>query len=147
MSYYSKAIEEARPFFKPDESEAPLAVIGELMNFILTARSVLAGDTGDDTRQGMSQLMMGFTIGLSDNAFWRQHASYIMPIFANAVTSWGDSFGYLADENEQNRVAFVACANAMAEVTVAVLYCAEGAAAVKKHSMKLRLAFMATGEK
>lgn len=147
MSFYSDAVATAKPYFADTEQrESALAVIGELLNFVRTAEEVLSGRGGSDSaRQGMSQLLVGFTIGLSGNAFWRQHAGYLMPVFATAVTSWGDSFGYLSSDTDQDRAAFMATNNAVAEVAVAVLYCAEGPVAAREKSMPLRRAFMNAG--
>lgn len=144
MNFYETAINTAKPYFEETERrDAALAVIGELHNFINTAQAVFMGDTiTDDIRVGMSQILVGFTIGLNDNPFWKQHAAYLMPVFANATISWGDSFGYLAGDTDQDRAAFMACSNAMAEVAVAVLYCAEGTGAVREKSMRLRRDFM-----
>lgn len=128
------------------DDPAARAVIFALVGSVRTAERVLAGKDDDETRVGMAQLMLDFTIGLNSNPFWMRHSSYLMPVFATATSAWLDSFSYIEAKSGEDRAAFITTRNIMAEVAVAVLFCSDGAKGVRDNGAKVRKIMLRHGD-
>ena len=140
MSFRDEVKRAVSPYIKEDAAQG---VIASLLGSIRTVDSVLQGKVDDEVKAGAVQILFDFTAGLNANPFWLRHASYLMPVFTNAVAGWFHSYKYAKpDATPQDKITFLVARNVLAETAVAVLYCERGAKALAEEGAALREAIM-----
>ena len=126
------------------------AVALELIMLLRTMERGLTEQTF--TPELRNDVLRSFTTLLLDlpaNVFWREHASYLLPIVATSVNAWIDSTRYAEKAsipegtipNEQAVEAtlrFHGLRNTMVEVALAVVYCEQGAGGLRDVSFDMR---------
>ena len=128
------------PFIR---DEAARSVVNSLLGAAATVDRVIRGESTDEVKQDAAQMLLDFTSGLNSNPFWLRHSGYIMPVYTSAVMSWLHSYQYTkADAPPEDKLAFLAARNVLAEVAVAVLYCEQGTKGMVQTGAQLRQALM-----
>lgn len=145
MKWRDDLTADLKPIFGEGSDEA-ISVVLSLVGAVRTAEAVLGEKTDRDTRVGMAQLLLDFTISLPSNPFWIRHGAYIMPVYATAIAAWMDSYNYAESDSVTDRVAFITSRNVLGEVAGAVLYCHRGGKAVLDKGRDLRTIMIKHGD-
>lgn len=108
---------------------------------------VMRDEVNTEVKQGLNQMLVDFTLGLAENPFWKQHSTFLMPVYVTALSSWLASFDFIIKgTTPDDQMALISSRNTLADVAIAVLYCHKGPAEVQRSGNALRKRIVDLGD-